>query len=133
MQRLCQLGRATPHSVLGRGSSGLLFRSDDAGSTVLVLEPRLSVRALSPGSNPVAALSASGAELLLSEDAGRTFERVALDRAGRGVAFGEQPRIVSEGNAIALHDDERGVAVSLDRGRTFRELYVRRRVDGETR
>ncbi|HWP04318.1 MAG TPA: hypothetical protein VNN72_01190 [Polyangiaceae bacterium] len=119
---LCQLGRATPHSVLGRGSSGLLFRSDDAGSTVLVLEPRLSVRALSPGSNPVAALSASGAELLLSEDAGRTFERVALDRAGRGVAFGEQPRIVSEGNAIALHDDERGVAVSLDRGRTFREL-----------
>jgi hypothetical protein len=119
---LCQLGRGAPHSVLGRGSSGLLFRSDDAGTTVHVREPRLSVRALSPASDPVAALSSSGAELLLSEDEGRTFETVPLDRAGRLVAGGELPGIASLGNAIALHDAERGVAVSLDRGRTFREL-----------
>jgi len=119
---LCQLGRATPHSVLGRGSSGLLFRSDDAGSTVRVVEPRLSVRALSPAGHPVAALSANGLELLLSEDAGMTFDRLTLDRAGRRVAGGELPGITSAGRSIAIHDAERGVAVSLDRGDTFREL-----------
>jgi hypothetical protein len=119
---LCQLGRATPHSVLGRGSSGLLFRSDDAGSTVHVLEPRLSVRALSPGSSPIAAIATNGVELLLSEDAGLTFARVTLDRAGGRVAGGELPGIASAGHTLALHDTERGVAVSLDRGRTFREL-----------
>lgn len=119
---LCQLGRATPRAVLGRGSSGVLFRSDDAGTSVRVLEPRLAVRALSPGSSPVAALSANGLELLLSENAGQSFEPVTLDRAGQRVAGGELPGVVSSGTTIAIHDEERGVAVSLDRGATFREL-----------
>jgi hypothetical protein len=119
---LCQLGRAMPHSVLGRGSSGLLFRSDDAGTSVHVVEPPLSLRALSPTGSPVAALAGNGLELLLSDDGGRSFEHVSLDGAGRRVAGGERPGVVSSPTVIALYDEERGVAFSLDRGRTFREL-----------
>ena len=119
---LCQLGRDTPQSVLGRAASGLLFRSDDAGTTLHVVEPRLSLSALSPTGSPIAALTADGAELLLSSDAGATFERAPLDAAARKVAGGEQPGVTSSGRTLVLHDAERGVAVSTDAGHSFREV-----------
>jgi hypothetical protein len=119
---LCQLGLTTPESVLGRTGSGLLFRSDDAGTTLRLIEPALSVRALSPTGSPVVALGSDGAGLLVSSDGGATFERVTLDAAGRRLAGGEEPGIASSGGTVVLHDPERGAAVSLDGGRTFREV-----------
>lgn len=119
---LCQLGLATPESVLGRTGSGLVFRSDDAGTTLRLVEPALSVRALSPTGSPVVALAADGAALLTSSDGGKTFARVALDRTGQRIAGGERPGLASSGSTLVLHDDERGVAVSLDGGQRFREV-----------
>jgi hypothetical protein len=119
---LCQLGPETPHGVLGRASSGLLFRSDDAGATLHLLEPELAVRALSPAAAPLVALARSGLELLLSSDAGRSFERLALAGAAASIAGGEKPGVIAAGSLIGLFDEERGLAVSTDAGRSFREM-----------
>ena len=119
---LCQLGTGTPHSFVGRAGAGVLFRSDDAGTTLRPLEPRRGVRALSPTGEPLVAIGEDGAELLVSHDGGKSFTPVSLTGAARAVASGEAPSITSAGDVLALHDRERGLVVSTDGARTFREV-----------
>jgi hypothetical protein len=119
---LCQLGPDAPRAFIGRAASGLLFRSDDAGTTLRPLEPRRVVRALSPAGEPLVALAGDGKELLVSRDAGRAFASHPLDAPARAVAAGEAPRVASAGDVVALYDRERGLVVSTDSGRSFRDV-----------
>jgi hypothetical protein len=119
---LCSLAPERPQTLLARLPSGMLEQSEDAGATLRPIEPRLKVRALSPTKSPVAAISEDGKQLLLSHDAGRSFESRALEGAALAVASGNAPLVASAPGVLALAEPERGLVLSTDAGLTFREI-----------
>jgi hypothetical protein len=118
---LCALGPAAPHSLVGRSPSGALLVSHELGAALRPLEPRLGVRALAASAGLVAAISEDGAALLVSGD-GKTFERRELDRIGSIVAAGDAPMLALYGEAIAIVEPERGLALSRDSGKSFEDV-----------
>jgi hypothetical protein len=118
---LCQL-QAEPNAVVGRLTSGHLIRSDDLGSTFYALDEALTVFALSPGGAPLTGLAKDGTELVSSSDGGRSWSRVPLPTIASEIAGGEAPFLASDGALLAIADGARGVAVSVDGGRTFRRV-----------
>jgi hypothetical protein len=119
---LCSLAPERPQTLLTRLPSGMLEESDDGGATLRPVEPRTKVRALSPTASPVAAISEDGTRLLLSNDAGRSFEQRELDGAALLVASGNAPLVASAPGLLALAEPERGLVLSTDAGRSFREV-----------
>jgi hypothetical protein len=119
---LAAVGTAAPRSVVTALVPGHLSRSDDAGALRATIEPELRVAALSSTASPLVAVLAGGRELALSDDGGQSFERSKLAGYARGVAEGEAPLVAAEERVVVIADAERGVVVSSDRGRTFREV-----------
>lgn len=119
---LCQIGPAAPRSVVGRLTSGKLVRSDDDGSSFHPLDTGFTAFALSPTGDPIAALSRDGAELQLSYDGGRSWQRRDLASPAREVAGGEAPLLASFGSMLLIADRERGLALSADAGFVFQQV-----------
>jgi hypothetical protein len=118
---LCQL-EAEPNAVVGRLTSGHLIRSDDLGSTFYAFDQAPTLFALSPGGAPLTGLAKDGTELVSSADGGKSWSRVALPTIASEIAGGEAPFLASDGSLLAIADGARGVAVSMDGGRTFRRV-----------
>jgi hypothetical protein len=119
---LCALGMSEPRSLLLRTPSGLVERSDDAGSSFVSLEPRLTTAALTSTAAPVVALGDAERELLVSRDRGRSFERTRLEGSAGTVARGDAPFVAASEDTVVLVDPELGLVVSHDAGQSFREV-----------
>ncbi len=119
---LCALGRSDARSLLMRSSFGFVAQSDDAGTHFTPLEPPLRVVSLARSAAPVVALSEEERDLLLSRDAGRSFERRRLEGVAGTVARGDAPLLAAAEGTIAIVDSELGLVVSADAGVSFREV-----------
>jgi hypothetical protein len=119
---LSALGRAEPNSLLLRAPSGVLERSDDLGATFAPLQPRIAAAAVTTSAAPLVLLTEGERELMLSRDRGRSFERRKLEGVAGAVARGDAPLVAAADNTLILLDPELGLVVSIDGGRSFREV-----------
>ncbi len=117
---LCRAGNA----VIAHTGDGWLSGSIDGGDTWTPIDVRARVVALSSGASPFVALARDrvGPTLLSSDDGGASWQQIALDPVARVLAGGDTPRIAARGDVIAVSDPAIGVAVSADRGASFKRL-----------
>jgi hypothetical protein len=119
---LCGLAPEWPDSFLTRLPSGRLELSHDGGATLRPVEPRVKVRALSPTPNPIVAISEDGRALLWAPSAATALERRELQGSALAVASGSAPFLASGHGVVVVADSERGLVLSTDEGRSFREV-----------
>ncbi len=119
---LCSLSPERAGSFLTRLPSGRLEVSHDAGATLRPVEPRVKVRALSPTPSPIVAVSENGRELLWANSAEGGFQRRELSGSALAVASGNAVFVASGHGVIVLADSERGLVLSTDEGRSFRDV-----------
>lgn len=118
---LCQPGPALPHTLLVRTARGLLLRSDDDGLVFRRVMTSRGIRAISPHGAPALALTFDGV-LLKSDDGAGSFEEIPIPPAFQELLIGEEPLLAAHDDCVVLGEQNFGVAVSLDGGKSFERV-----------